>query len=104
MHSLTYETLKQRLRDFGGTPERVLENEGLMQMILPILRADLRVAPARTLDAWTPYSSASFELARFTGGHFFLRTAQSPLFSLIPANPAGAAPKAAAAAQQALLA
>jgi medium-chain acyl-[acyl-carrier-protein] hydrolase len=128
LHVLTDEVLKLRLRDFGGTPQRVLDNEGLMQMVLPILRADLRIAetyvpppapplrcpivacgadddvlaPVQTLDAWAPYTSAGFELARFTGGHFFLRTARSPLLALIRTTLAGTAHNAVAEGQPVL--
>lgn len=109
LHALPDDALKQRLRDFGGTPERVLENEAMMQAILPVLRADLRVAetyqlpkaprlrcrivacgaeddalaPPDTLGGWAGYTCGGFELARLTGGHFFLRTMPSRLIALI---------------------
>jgi medium-chain acyl-[acyl-carrier-protein] hydrolase len=119
LHSLTDQALKLRLREFGGTPQRVLDNDGLMQQILPILRADLRVAetylpppapPLRcpivacgadddvlaapaTMQAWDRYTSTGFELVHFTGGHFFLRTAQASLLALIRSTLAGTARK-----------
>lgn len=109
LHDLSDERLKARLRDFGGTPERVLENDALMQMILPVLRADLRaaetyqppeskplacpivacgalddpLAPADDLHAWQRYTSASFRMAAFTGGHFFLRAEQDSLMAVV---------------------
>lgn len=109
LHDLSDEGLKVRLRDFGGTPERVLENEALMQMILPILRADLRaaetylpppspplacpiiacgasddpLAPAEDLHTWQSYTSANFRMSAFKGGHFFLRTQQDALMTLL---------------------
>ena len=44
LHKLSDADLKLKLLSFGGTPEKVMNHDGLMQMILPILRADLCVA------------------------------------------------------------
>jgi surfactin synthase thioesterase subunit len=82
----------------GGTPRSVLENLDYMAMMEPVLRADLElierwhrstwqplpcpvtalaatddgVTPLEAVQAWRPYTSAGFELQRFSGGHFYL--------------------------------
>lgn len=109
LHNLPTDALIRHLRDFGGTPERVLENEPLMRAILPIVRADLRVAetyqapqhlqlrcpiiacgarddslaPLDSLGSWAECTQAGFKLAEFSGGHFFLRTDQERLLALL---------------------
>jgi len=88
------------LRRLEGTPEEVLNNSGLLRMILPALRADAAIyrgyvyaeeppldCPIRAyggaqdpnvrrdhLEAWSEQTTASFELRLFPGGHFFLQT------------------------------
>jgi len=81
-----------------GTPREVLEHEGLMQLLLPTLRADFElvetyrhaagpplacpltvfggdrdpmVAPAQ-LEGWREHAQAPAELLVLPGGHFFV--------------------------------
>lgn len=93
----TDEALMTELRKFQGTPEDVLENEELMSLALPVLRADfllcgsyryrlrpllhcqLHVLGGKTdevsveqLTAWADETSAKFSLDMFEGGHFFI--------------------------------
>jgi medium-chain acyl-[acyl-carrier-protein] hydrolase len=99
----------ERLRQLNGTPRQVLENEELLQLLLPTLRADFaafesyeykdeppltcpitvlggtqdrRIGPDR-LEAWRVHTSASFEVHQFPGDHFFLHTAQALVFKTI---------------------
>ena len=91
-----------KLRDFGGTPEAVLQNPELMELLLPVLRADFAVCetyaytPEEPLDcsitafggngdhrvsrqelsAWHLHTTKSFSLQMFPGDHFFLLNAQ----------------------------
>ncbi len=86
------------LRVMGGTPETVLQDVELMQMLLPIVRADLELIetyvgepgpPLRcpitafhgladdevsppAIDAWREHTSGPFALHSFDAGHFFL--------------------------------
>lgn len=92
----------ERLRDFNGTPDTVLHNKELMEMLLPVLRADFEVnesydhttASASPLpcsisafrgsqDANTPYddvaawgeqTSTGFTLRTLPGDHFFIQS------------------------------
>jgi len=87
----------QWLRQVGGTSELVLENRELMDLMLPVLRADLQIddtyrstadpvltcpltvlgghhdeqAVPHELNAWSPYTSSSFALHMLQGNHFF---------------------------------
>jgi medium-chain acyl-[acyl-carrier-protein] hydrolase len=100
IHLLPEPEFKQKLRELGGTPEEALNNRELLDLILPILRADFElndtfvIRPDRPplacpvyafggrgdtevaeadLDAWRHVTSCEFRLRMFDGGHFFLR-------------------------------
>lgn len=86
------------LRLLSGTDARLLDDEDVVQMILPALRADYRAIGAYEwrqgdvlgcpitamvgdddprvseddAQAWAEYTTGSFELVRFPGGHFYL--------------------------------
>ncbi len=87
-----------RLRVLGGTPVEVLENEELMQRVLPVVRADFvlveryRAAPhaqvsvpltvlrgtedpgvsSADAERWQLRTSAAFRIKELPAGHFFL--------------------------------
>lgn len=93
----TDESMLAALRALG-TDERLLENETLLRMIVPAVRADLRAMegyrprpnsvltcpitafvgdsdPDTTVEevrAWSEHTSGRFELRIFSGGHFYL--------------------------------
>ncbi|MEV0225001.1 alpha/beta fold hydrolase [Streptomyces sp. NPDC050704] len=98
IHHLPDDAFIAGLRRFGGVPDELLNEPDLLQLFMPALRADLRIAetyerpayprldvpvaafagrrdpltdPAGML-AWERESSALFELALVPGGHFFL--------------------------------
>ncbi len=96
-HLLSDSDLLDEVRRLGGTPEAVLENDELMELLLPIVRADLEVCDTYTylpasplkcpilayggtgdrsvtlddLDQWKEQTSAAFSLQMLPGGHFF---------------------------------
>lgn len=98
------EFLKE-LRRYNGTPEAILENAELMELLLPTLRADFSVvetysytpelpldcpitafggledwkANALDLEPWGEQTNSAFSLEMFPGDHFFLHSAQSLL-------------------------
>jgi medium-chain acyl-[acyl-carrier-protein] hydrolase len=102
IHALPNPEFLQELRRYNGTPEAVLENAELMQLLLPTLRADFAVVetyaytPEQPLDcpitafgglddrevssdeleAWREQTNASFVLKMFPGDHFFLDSAK----------------------------
>jgi len=93
----------EELRKLDGTPEAVLNNSELMQLIIPMLRADFELNETYSyepgsplncpisvygglhdkdvshekLEAWREMTSAAFSIQMFAGGHFFLQTEQS---------------------------
>jgi medium-chain acyl-[acyl-carrier-protein] hydrolase len=92
------EEFKDALRDMNGTPEEVLNNSQLMELTMPMLRADFELVqtyrfegpcnlrcPIRvygglgddsvvveSLKAWRQYTRNSFSLSMFPGDHFFV--------------------------------
>jgi medium-chain acyl-[acyl-carrier-protein] hydrolase len=96
------------LRRLEGTPETVLQNEELLHLLLPLLRADFSLcetycytddeplscpisafgglqdheAPRHMLAAWAKQTTDAFKLRFFAGNHFFLHKEQ---FSLLQA-------------------
>lgn len=105
MHHLPEPQFIARLRGMEGTPEAVLREPELMQLFLPILRADLTVndtylaspetpldipisafggltdgrASRDELDAWRQHTKSDFSLEIFSGGHFYFRSDPGPL-------------------------
>jgi medium-chain acyl-[acyl-carrier-protein] hydrolase len=102
IHALPEPEFLEELRRLNGTPEAVLENAELMQLLLPALRADFAVIetyayiPESPLDcpitafgglqdrevscddleAWREQTNAAFSLQTLPGDHFFLHSAQ----------------------------
>lgn len=96
------------LRRLNGTPQEVLEHPDLLQLMLPMLRADFsvcqtyRYAPEpplkcgfsvyggvddadisrEQLEAWSQHTSSAFTVRMFPGDHFFLHTAPESLKTL----------------------
>jgi len=105
IHALPEPAFLDELRRLNGTPETVLENAELMQLLLPVLRADFALletyvyAPKPPLDcpisafgglqdrevscdeleAWGEQTNAAFSLQMLPGDHFFLHSARSLL-------------------------
>ncbi|HEX8853681.1 MAG TPA: thioesterase domain-containing protein, partial [Pyrinomonadaceae bacterium] len=99
----------ERLRHLKGTPAEVLEHEELLQLMLPILRADFELVETyryedepplscpisvyggledaeveqEHLRAWCEQTIAACSLKMFEGDHFFLQTAQRLLLEAV---------------------
>lgn len=108
-HQLPHDELMQVLRSLNGTPMDVLANPELMQLLLPVLRADLEMvetyaysdaAPLKCaitafggtrdstvrpekLAAWRDQTNASFTVHMIEGDHFFLHDVSTPLLRLL---------------------
>jgi len=89
----------EKLRKFGNTPEEILQNEELIRLLLPTMRADFELAESyiyevnppldipiyvlggiddeivspQKLQGWSTHTTATFETHLFPGGHFFVR-------------------------------
>jgi medium-chain acyl-[acyl-carrier-protein] hydrolase len=99
----------QELRNLNGTPIGVLENPELLQLVLPLLRADFSICgtyiyqsrsplscpisvfggtgdlheTGNYLKAWDIHTNSTFSLTMIPGNHFFLQTNQSILLELL---------------------
>jgi medium-chain acyl-[acyl-carrier-protein] hydrolase len=99
-HLLPDSELIEELRNYGGTPQLALDSSELMQLFLPVLRADLsldeeyiytpqgaldcsisafggiedRKATYEDLAGWQAQTKQTFNLRLFPGGHFFLNS------------------------------
>lgn len=96
--NLPHQKFISQLRELNGTPQEVLENEEITEILLPILRADFEVdetyeyqpeaclssaitvyrglqdkeAPASALLEWKEYTP-DFKIRLIAGNHFFIR-------------------------------
>jgi surfactin synthase thioesterase subunit len=99
-HDLPDDKFLETIRRLNGTPAEVLENQELMNLMLPILRADLTIdethrlepnpplrcallalggrndsmTPPRDIEAWRQYTVGPFRAAFCDGGHFFVQS------------------------------
>lgn len=102
IYNLPEAELFEELHRLGGTPKEVLEHPELMQVMLPLLRADLTIAETyictteppldcpisvfgglqdkdvtrEDLEGWAEHTNGPFTLRMLAGDHFFLNTSQ----------------------------
>ncbi|MGY0003842.1 thioesterase domain-containing protein [Micromonospora sp. I033] len=110
------EELLRRLNDGGGLPAELFDHPELVELLLPLLRADFgrvddyRYVPGEPLPvpivafsgrddravtheqnaAWAEHTAAGFTLHELAGGHFFLHDRLTDLLALIRADLTGA--------------
>jgi medium-chain acyl-[acyl-carrier-protein] hydrolase len=109
IHNLPESDFLNEIRRFNGTPEAVLKNPELMEMLIPILRSDFTIWESYTytqksplkfpitvfggwqdpevsleeLEAWKEQTNTSFSLKMFPGDHFFIHSSESFLLEHI---------------------
>jgi medium-chain acyl-[acyl-carrier-protein] hydrolase len=109
VHGLPDRELIAALRDSNGTPAEVLEESGLVELFLPILRADLLLAetyrhtmseplrhpitvfgglkdkttPTTFLPEWRLHTRATCTVRLLEGGHFFIHQQQQMIAASI---------------------
>jgi medium-chain acyl-[acyl-carrier-protein] hydrolase len=109
MHTLSDADFRAELHNLQGTSPAILDNDELMSVLLPVLRADFAahetyqyteeppldcpilalagaddsLAPPATLNGWRRHTRAAFETRVFPGNHFFLQTHRPELLALI---------------------
>jgi medium-chain acyl-[acyl-carrier-protein] hydrolase len=112
LHALPDAAFADELRRLGGTPEELLANREIMEMLLPTLRADMAVCetyrhlPAAPLacpvsalggvddpelgtaelDPWGRETAGAFTRRLFPGGHFFVNTARAQVLRAVAAD------------------
>jgi surfactin synthase thioesterase subunit len=97
IHDLPLTEFIAKLRGFNGTPEEILNNQELMQLLTPLLRADFKMAETYRADrtplecpivafagtddkdvtpeklaGWRDLTTQQYELHWISGGHFFI--------------------------------
>ena len=98
IHDLPYEQFKEKLREFRATPVEILEQDELMQLLEPMLRADFSLSethnfrtdiqlespttlfwgdadhevPKDDMLAWQAHVTREVQLIEFNGDHFFI--------------------------------
>jgi medium-chain acyl-[acyl-carrier-protein] hydrolase len=109
IHTLPDKEFVAELCRLNGTPSEVLENDELMEIILPVLRADFalyenyvyepdfrldcpisafgglndRRMTRCDLEGWQDQTSVFFSLKMFPGDHFFVNTTESLLLAAL---------------------
>ena len=112
IHTLPEGELLEKLRELNGTPREVLEHPELMELMLPLLRADFEVfdtydysgAPPlgcpvtafgglrdpevglEELEAWRQQTTGPFRVSMFDGDHFFIHEHEQPLLHELAAE------------------
>ncbi|MEV4690547.1 alpha/beta fold hydrolase [Micromonospora echinospora] len=105
LHTLSDTQLVQALHRLNGTPSEVLEHPQLIDFMLPVLRADLRIAetwtfrptvkldvpvsllggrgdplvPSDMLDLWRIHLAGEVVTRTYAGDHFYFRHDAAPL-------------------------
>jgi medium-chain acyl-[acyl-carrier-protein] hydrolase len=98
IHRLPDTEFIAKLREYDGTPEEVLQHREVMELLMPILRADFAIGenyqyrtepplespisafggaedrglPVEHLEAWRAQTLSTFDFHVLTGGHFYL--------------------------------
>lgn len=109
IYHLDDDGFKQGLRHLEGTPEAVLANDELMDIMLPRLRADFTLyetysyseeaaldipfsifggtndkdIPRENLDPWAKLTSAQTNIRMIEGNHFFINTAEKEVLDFV---------------------
>jgi medium-chain acyl-[acyl-carrier-protein] hydrolase len=108
LHKMSDRDLVKELKERNGTPDEVLNNEEMLELILPVIRADYKMCETYaynaqdTLDcsiavygglednikekdllAWKSYTKGEFVLRMFTGGHFFINTSEQQVANIL---------------------
>jgi medium-chain acyl-[acyl-carrier-protein] hydrolase len=102
IHALPDTEFIEELRRLNGTPDSVLQNNELMELLIPILRADFAVLETyvyaqelplecpitvfgglqdkevglEELEGWRSHTIAAYNLQMFSGDHFFIQSEQ----------------------------
>jgi len=108
-YALPEKEFVEELKRLNGTPREVLDHPELMEMMLPLLRADFSVCGGyeyspgpplncpitaygglsdtsvtrATLEGWREHTTSTFTLRMLEGDHFFLHSSQSLLLRVL---------------------
>ncbi len=109
VYDLPEDELIAFLRRISGTPKEVLEHPELMQLVIPIIRADFELiqtyeyqseppldcpisafmgiedpdVTVEQMEAWCHHTTGAFAVRTFPGDHFYLNSAQPLLLGVL---------------------
>lgn len=109
LSKLDDKTIKEKLRVYNGIDERILNNDELLELFLPIIKSDFSIyenynfleskpIPCNILAlsgeqdqtvsqeeilAWAKYAERKFEHISFPGKHFFIKDHQNKILEII---------------------
>lgn len=109
LHDLADQSFTEELRLMQGTPEEVLQNAELMQIIMPRLRADFKACETYicepgnplscpmtvfggmkdfevttdSLHAWQQHTTLPIDVRMFEGNHFFIHEQEQEVISAV---------------------
>ena len=109
LHALSDEEFIIELEQLSGTPKAVLENRELMELFLPVLRADFQIAetyrydgsskfpctlsvlggrddidiPREKLESWTTFFEKTTQICLLDGDHFFIDNHQEQVLKKV---------------------
>jgi medium-chain acyl-[acyl-carrier-protein] hydrolase len=112
LHELSRAELIEGLHRLAGAHNSLLDNEELVDVMLPVLRADLALdetytyepddlldcpiaafggeedwsLPRPSLEAWREQTTGDFTIAMLPGGHFFLESARTQFANAVTAE------------------
>jgi medium-chain acyl-[acyl-carrier-protein] hydrolase len=109
IHDLPTPALLEELQEYNGTPAEVLRDAELMELLLPMIRADFAVCetyehlagepldcpllafggdrdewvPVEHVEAWAEHTAARFKSFVLPGDHFFLHDHREAMLAII---------------------
>lgn len=109
IHALPHDALVEELRSLNGTPREVLEHPELLELVIPIFRADAEALETyqfvprpllqcpitvmggladvdvsqEDLKAWKDYSTGPFRLSMLPGDHFYLYSTPNTVIDIM---------------------
>lgn len=112
IHALSDADFRARLREYEGTPVEVLEHPELLDLLLPMVRADFAAVetyvhqpegalpcpitafggreddmiPESAIAGWADHTRGGFSMHMHDGGHFFIHTARDALLAQVAAE------------------
>lgn len=109
IHGLPDSAFIEELRHFNGTPAQILDEPEILELMIPVLRADFAVCETyryrreealncamtvfggdrdrwsskEALEAWQIHVSGEFKLHMFPGDHFYMNTVRDSLLDRV---------------------
>ncbi|HKJ37961.1 MAG TPA: thioesterase domain-containing protein, partial [Anaerolineales bacterium] len=109
IHTLPDHEFLNSLKELGGIPNEILQNKEMLDLLLPVLRADFELTETyqhksakplecpifafgglddprvsrEQLEGWSMQTSGNFESKHYDGDHFFINTARAAIIEKI---------------------